>query len=226
MKRDWVVNCSQIFCTFAVETTRDGELGCCHALWIALKFFVLLQSKQQYYHEEGLKIQLWIALKFFVLLQSKQLKNLSSSSIEVVNCSQIFCTFAVETTCDKWLLIEWTLWIALKFFVLLQSKQQLWWFFQEVASCELLSNFLYFCSRNNQPRALPENNSVVNCSQIFCTFAVETTAWAWSACARLLWIALKFFVLLQSKQPIRYNLCAKSSCELLSNFLYFCSRNN
>ena len=67
-----VVNCSQIFCTFAVETT------------------VKTDDFQQY--------KLWIALKFFVLLQSKQQNPARADAMLVVNCSQIFCTFAVETT--------------------------------------------------------------------------------------------------------------------------------
>ena len=143
-----VVNCSQIFCTFAVETTFVWFL-CFHiTLWIALKFFVLLQSKQHF-------------------LQYKP-------EIRVVNCSQIFCTFAVETT--KIIL------------------------FSIRVSCELLSNFLYFCSRNNFAFTEFQWIRVVNCSQIFCTFAVETTQSVVFECVHC--------------------------CELLSNFLYFCSRNN
>ena len=71
---------------------------------------------------------------------------------EVVNCSQIFCTFAVETT-----------------FHVRNSAGR---------SCELLSNFLYFCSRNNKTGLSNGFLDVVNCSQIFCTFAVETTRYA------------------------------------------------
>ena len=118
-----VVNCSQIFCTFAVETTIRVN--------------------------KGVKLMLWIALKFFVLLQSKQPLTFFQYLYDVVNCSQIFCTFAVETTDIKRELSELMLWIALKFFVLLQSKQL---------------RGIY-----------PQHESVVNCSQIFCTFAVETT---------------------------------------------------
>ena len=173
------------------------------------------------------------------------------SPTDVVNCSQIFCTFAVETTLGLALSVRRSLWIALKFFVLLQSKQQVFGFSTIYLSCELLSNFLYFCSRNNLTFCVLHCSHVVNCSQIFCTFAVETTRTfifiIWASCELLsnflyfcsrnnrwiepywtlrLWIALKFFVLLQSKQHgvknSRYWLC----CELLSNFLYFCSRNN
>ena len=118
----------------------------------------------------------------------------------VVNCSQIFCTFAVETTKAVKFWRPKVLWIALKFFVLLQSKQ---------LSC------IY-----------THINIVVNCSQIFCTFAVETTDIGKEAANLQLWIALKFFVLLQSKQPLRSVVLRKGRCELLSNFLYFCSRNN
>ena len=172
------MNCSQIFCTFAVETTAS------------LRCFA-----------QG---SLWIALKFFVLLQSKQLKLIIIYKFSVVNCSQIFCTFAVETTLNKSIPVSDRLWIALKFFVLLQSKQlrgmlsnaveRLWIalkFFVLLQSkqpnlpalhinvgCELLSNFLYFCSRNNRKLASALGMLVVNCSQIFCTFAVETTRYA------------------------------------------------
>ena len=118
-----VVNCSQIFCTFAVETTSGEKFATACQLWIALKFFVLLQSKQQFFFK--------------------------SLIINVVNCSQIFCTFAVETTVDR---------VA-----------------SGLLSCELLSNFLYFCSRNNRKVVTCLIAGVVNCSQIFCTFAVETT---------------------------------------------------
>ena len=171
----FVVNCSQIFCTFAVETT---------------------------------------------LIRFQFLSNC------VVNCSQIFCTFAVETTTALSGMSFWLLWIALKFFVLLQSKQRHPSGRKSIYSCELLSNFLYFCSRNNCPRLSNLLSTVVNCSQIFCTFAVETTKWATDLLSKWLWIALKFFVLLQSKQRVRLLPCACVSCELLSNFLYFCSRNN
>ena len=168
------MNCSQIFCTFAVETTILFKW--CDA-WL-----------------------LWIALKFFVLLQSKQRVPCNLLTFWVVNCSQIFCTFAVETTLWGVLLID--------------------------SCCELLSNFLYFCSRNNTKYSRPPFWWVVNCSQIFCTFAVETTKLPPTCWARVLWIALKFFVLLQSKQPNKMSYALKLSCELLSNFLYFCSRNN
>ena len=168
-----------------------------------------------------------------------------------MNCSQIFCTFAVETTLLRADETTNRLWIALKFFVLLQSKQQMLYLCSVNQCCELLSNFLYFCSRNNLTCCTFIMKAVVNCSQIFCTFAVETTL-ALVVCTHVrcellsnflyfcsrnnrylpllyrwpLWIALKFFVLLQSKQPdIALNL-PPFSCELLSNFLYFCSRNN
>ena len=169
----------------------------------------------------------------------------------VVNCSQIFCTFAVETTisasprlpCSCELLSNFLyfcsrnniifhflpllmLWIALKFFVLLQSKQRLICSAVRSFCCELLSNFLYFCSRNNACACLICSSVVVNCSQIFCTFAVETTIVQILERSMKLWIALKFFVLLQSKQPLLALSFEEVSCELLSNFLYFCSRNN
>ena len=144
--------------------------------------------------------RLWIALKFFVLLQSKQQEASALSLLSVVNCSQIFCTFAVETT----------------FLSLLAER----------SSCELLSNFLYFCSRNNNMLVIICQSVVVNCSQIFCTFAVETTRISFPMTQEELWIALKFFVLLQSKQHVDEITKFIGSCELLSNFLYFCSRNN
>ena len=104
-------------------------------------------------------------------------EKLNRLAIRVVNCSQIFCTFAVETT----KVINFTgykpLWIALKFFVLLQSKQRRGRQWGGRHSCELLSNFLYFCSRNNTLGIMVVTLMVVNCSQIFCTFAVETTAY-------------------------------------------------
>ena len=118
------------------------------------------------------------------------------------------------------------LWIALKFFVLLQSKQPGMAAQTPLTCCELLSNFLYFCSRNNFCNNFIITRSVVNCSQIFCTFAVETTARPNVLTKDALWIALKFFVLLQSKQPSVLTKVSSIGCELLSNFLYFCSRNN
>ena len=117
-----------------------------------------------------------------------------------MNCSQIFCTFAVETTERKIQESNPGLWIALKFFVLLQSKQHFDIFNLSRISCELLSNFLYFCSRNNN-------------------LILEDPY-------HMLWIALKFFVLLQSKQHLLIVSKLSIGCELLSNFLYFCSRNN
>ena len=147
-------------------------------------------------------------------------------SAQVVNCSQIFCTFAVETTSQTAGASPSVLWIALKFFVLLQSKQPHVCHHMSEYRCELLSNFLYFCSRNNSETKHSTASSVVNCSQIFCTFAVETTHKGIYRHHRWLWIALKFFVLLQSKQLGICSWCDITSCELLSNFLYFCSRNN
>ena len=168
------MNCSQIFCTFAVETTPclTPTLG----------------------------LVLWIALKFFVLLQSKQLYIVLYACVHVVNCSQIFCTFAVETTPFVSSCFKTLLWIALKFFVLLQSKQLACASTKDISCCELLSNFLYFCSRNNSCHIVIYDIIVVNCSQIFCTFAVETTLRCLLRINTGLWIALKFFVLLQSKQ--------------------------
>ena len=221
----FVVNCSQIFCTFAVETTEwtlYWTCGRCELLsnflyfcsrnnsWLFLLFSIRVVNCSQIFCTFAvettqhccLRIEpgLWIALKFFVLLQSKQLEVFHPLHRCVVNCSQIFCTFAVETTNSNGWTLQTLLWIALKFFVLLQSKQlSCWNIFFEV---------------------------VVNCSQIFCTFAVETTREGEFNVRIRLWIALKFFVLLQSKQLASTFCLPWPSCELLSNFLYFCSRNN
>ena len=169
-----VVNCSQIFCTFAVETTYT--FGAKHkvALWIALKFFVLLQSKQLLINMvlQGKSCEL--LSNFLYFCSRNNCLALLALTAGVVNCSQIFCTFAVETTCSLVWCGQSMLWIALKFFVLLQSKQ-LW-------NCSVIWGW------------------VVNCSQIFCTFAVETTSTDGALTSFKLWIALKFFVLLQSKQ--------------------------
>ena len=169
-------------------------------LWIALKFFVLLQSKQPYIHYISVANRCELLSNFLYFCSRNNQNCQEITAMVVVNCSQIFCTFAVETTkvCK---FHQWgQLWIALKFFVLLQSKQHNQW--------------------------LRHYRHVVNCSQIFCTFAVETTGkWNFTIVIPL-WIALKFFVLLQSKQQIRCCYSSRVSCELLSNFLYFCSRNN
>ena len=194
------MNCSQIFCTFAVETTERPSVRRSTQLWIALKFFVLLQSKQHSWHY-GCHIDGCELLSNFLYFCSRNNRLLILVVIGlVVNCSQIFCTFAVETTH-------------------LRGKTT-------TTSCELLSNFLYFCSRNNTRRESLLFVSVVNCSQIFCTFAVETTTSLISSDVLKLWIALKFFVLLQSKQLNHTKRNWGCRCELLSNFLYFCSRNN
>ena len=221
----YVVNCSQIFCTFAVETTNEANALGMLLLWIALKFFVLLQSKQRCSEYKGWTRCCELLSNFLYFCSRNNQLQTQPPTQPVVNCSQIFCTFAVETTCCQQLLC--------------------------IRSCELLSNFLYFCSRNNSVSIMPDAPVVVNCSQIFCTFAVETTSCRVLLrgdgcellsnflyfCSRnnilprqcvvpLLWIALKFFVLLQSKQPAACAAADGVSCELLSNFLYFCSRNN
>ena len=246
----YVVNCSQIFCTFAVETTntlREPRLDSCEllsnflyfcsrnnisviaitppTLWIALKFFVLLQSKQRSCISVGCTSRCELLSNFLYFCSRNNRSWRRMVKTLVVNCSQIFCTFAVETTNGGVRDYLRELWIALKFFVLLQSKQHPattpsmflvvncsqifctfavettnWASALGMLCCELLSNFLYFCSRNNPPAPSPMNENVVNCSQIFCTFAVETT-WCSSLYSCMsLWIALKFFVLLQSKQ--------------------------
>ena len=169
-------------------------------LWIALKFFVLLQSKQRglLYLEVHFSCELLSNFLYFCSRNNKD--DATNTDNAVVNCSQIFCTFAVETTHGVNVQQIEELWIALKFFVLLQSKQRNSHFQGLRCGCELLSNFLYFCSRNNKSAWDCFSCKVVNCSQIFCTFAVETTR-CWLS--RLM-----------------------TRCELLSNFLYFCSRNN
>ena len=194
------MNCSQIFCTFAVETTIRWTYCQVFELWIALKFFVLLQSKQPQLLNTSLTTSCELLSNFLYFCSRNNEIRRSDWITDVVNCSQIFCTFAVETT--VWGCVwgcVW-LWIALKFFVLLQSKQR---------------------------RSRTEwRGTVVNCSQIFCTFAVETTTLSTGVYKYRLWIALKFFVLLQSKQREKTCVFQSNSCELLSNFLYFCSRNN
>ena len=246
-----VVNCSQIFCTFAVETTLSSYWRVAHRLWIALKFFVLLQSKQRFFKAKAKQPCCELLSNFLYFCSRNNKRESAPAMYNVVNCSQIFCTFAVETTNRNVNIL--------------------------ITGCELLSNFLYFCSRNNALFHSAIDLAVVNCSQIFCTFAVETTySWMsyrdfmlWIAlkffvllqskqqevllyswqrvvnCSQIfctfavettpswnrtlpteLWIALKFFVLLQSKQQDVTRHCNRSSCELLSNFLYFCSRNN
>ena len=194
------MNCSQIFCTFAVETTLPN--------WVSLRESCELLSN------------------FLYFCSRNNESSRTNVSRTVVNCSQIFCTFAVETTSILTTGRCLELWIALKFFVLLQSKQRCISADCGVPCCELLSNFLYFCSRNNYSLFTPLFRPVVNCSQIFCTFAVETTILIILMHILRLWIALKFFVLLQSKQPLRFVAFLACCCELLSNFLYFCSRNN
>ena len=220
-----VVNCSQIFCTFAVETTllnRPPAVWCCELLsnflyfcsrnnsiavllpsillWIALKFFVLLQSKQLLTKLSSIGLCCELLSNFLYFCSRNNRNNPKHRNEYVVNCSQIFCTFAVETTVLCSYADYIPLWIALKFFVLLQSKQLFVLLGSRDLCCELLSNFLYFCSRNN--------------------VLLSTSLMFW------LWIALKFFVLLQSKQQLIAVDELRSSCELLSNFLYFCSRNN
>ena len=195
-----VVNCSQIFCTFAVETTSSQQPRGLPLLWIALKFFVLLQSKQLIKGDNDSEMSCELLSNFLYFCSRNNVISSLLFVVSVVNCSQIFCTFAVETT--------------------------VFWLPAGVWCCELLSNFLYFCSRNNRSRVYPNRIMVVNCSQIFCTFAVETTTDQLRCRVTSLWIALKFFVLLQSKQPIPLEHNIKLRCELLSNFLYFCSRNN
>ena len=194
------MNCSQIFCTFAVETTRRWNTSYRRRLWIALKFFVLLQSKQLHFFNSSLNIGCELLSNFLYFCSRNNAKLKEYFADVVVNCSQIFCTFAVETTLRFRFCRTCLLWIALKFFVLLQSKQ-----------------------RNSSDWGVP---GVVNCSQIFCTFAVETTNMLLTSISGRLWIALKFFVLLQSKQLTKTNVRLFHGCELLSNFLYFCSRNN
>ena len=176
------MNCSQIFCTFAVETTTKPNVRLFHVLWIALKFFVLLQSKQHSW---------W--------------------STYCERCCELlsnFLYFCSRNNSIDFTSISGKLWIALKFFVLLQSKQRRDFNRWHSTGCELLSNFLYFCSRNNSFHFGNIVLIVVNCSQIFCTFAVETTSNLFTKSVPLLWIALKFFVLLQSKQPCACLICS------------------
>ena len=169
-------------------------------MWIALKFFVLLQSKQRWIYSSRFSCCCELLSNFLYFCSRNNTEMFERNSKRVVNCSQIFCTFAVETTRSAVLFGLCALWIALKFFVLLQSKQHSFNMFLTLLCCELLSNFLYFCSRNNPPWAQSNLMVVVNCSQIFCTFAVETTYLCLTRVLLMLWIALKFFVLLQSKQ--------------------------
>ena len=144
-----VVNCSQIFCTFAVETTYTLLHLLTLRLWIALKFFVLLQSKQPGSCTARI-VHSCELLSNFLYFCSRNNDAIAHHVLQrVVNCSQIFCTFAVETT----------------------KKDTM----KQFGCCELLSNFLYFCSRNNIVIVFVSKWAVVNCSQIFCTFAVETT---------------------------------------------------
>ena len=152
------------------------------------------------HHQSGIVTSMLRQPNVHLWTSWRSCEKLNKLATRVVNYSQIFCTFAVETTCHAVILLEVWLCIALKFFVLLQSKQRVLLKVVCLNSCELLSHFLYFCSRNNKKRFLKFKRNVVNCSQIFCTFAVETT-----------WFRLYV--------PLH-------SCELLSNFLYFCSRNN
>ena len=246
-----VVNCSQIFCTFAAETTFALCACLCAWLWIALKFFVLLQPKQPACDFPCKTICCELLSNFLYFCSRNNRTTDHLGKWWVVNCSQIFCTFAAETTCHVCNRIFSRLWIALKFFVLLQPKQLTGSKIRDIGCCELLSNFLYFCSRNNYVANRELSHFVVNCSQIFCTFAAETTAavniiphvvvncsqifctFAAETTHRMdlnplqwLWIALKFFVLLQPKQLRKSERVAVLRCELLSNFLYFCSRNN
>ena len=221
-----VVNCSQIFCTFAVETTWRCSTLAAGMLWIALKFFVLLQSKQRF-NSSDCGVPCCELLSNFLYFCSRNNVAMSRDILySVVNCSQIFCTFAVETTTSRGRSHAYMLWIALKFFVLLQSKQPSRYNKQLMPLLWIALKFFVLL----QSKQLASGDSlwywVVNCSQIFCTFAVETTSQDCLSSPLSLWIALKFFVLLQSKQQWWIDLLRCLCCELLSNFLYFCSRNN
>ena len=168
------MNCSQIFCTFAVETTNRFFKSCeslvVNCSQIFCTFAVETTTFQLVHQDFGCEL----LSNFLYFCSRNNSLRLFLHNYQVVNCSQIFCTFAVETTT----------------FQLVHQD----------FGCELLSNFLYFCSRNNLSTFQVDSRYVVNCSQIFCTFAVETT--------------------------LTHISRGWNGCELLSNFLYFCSRNN
>ena len=118
------------------------------------------------------------------------------------------------------------LWIAFKFWLYWDWKQPRSPTVSIAPSCELLSNFGYIGIGNNIRKGIQRTHLVVNCFQILAILGLETTLDLKEMTPNLLWIAFKFWLYWDWKQPhIARCRCGKC-CELLSNFGYIGIGNN
>ena len=143
-----------------------------------------------------------------------------------MNCFQILLSSGRRTTPLGKSASSFSLWIAFKFYYLRDEEQQQSHVTENRNSCELLSNFIIFGTKNNESCSLPKVFSVVNCFQILLSSGRRTTFSNKWVCVVWLWIAFKFYYLRDEEQLIDHIIEDYIGCELLSNFIIFGTKNN
>ena len=144
----------------------------------------------------------------------------------VVNCFQILLSSGRRTTNRSYHRGLYWLWIAFKFYYLRDEEQLKTFLFLRSLCCELLSNFIIFGTKNNINDRRHYRLRVVNCFQILLSSGRRTTCFIDDCGARALWIAFKFYYLRDEEQPMVVIYGSLPSCELLSNFIIFGTKNN
>ena len=138
----------------------------------------------------------------------------------VVNCFQILYIRSLNTIPAGDNPQGQGLWIAFRFCIFVLWTQYLRENWSSLNSCELLSDFVYSFFEHNNGKRDAVVKLVVNCFQILYIRSLNTMPSEMAPTFGLLWIAFRFciFVLWTQSRPA---MCAaRSSCELLSDFVY------
>ena len=195
--------------------------------------------------------KLWIAFKFWLYWDWKQPITMC---LRVCGCCELLSNFGyigIGNNESVSIVNALVLWIAFKFWLYWDWKQPLCDSCAFRFCCELLSNFGYIGIGNNFVKDWQFWNIVVNCFQILAILGLETTELSEHIEFIRLWIAFKFWLYWDWKQPIvsdanadwvvncfqilailglettrSTKIAHRIRCELLSNFGYIGIGNN
>ena len=213
-----VVNCFQIFYLCSSNTTVVNDLRLNDSLWIAFRFFIFV-----------LRTQLW---------------SMSTTTIFVVNCFQIFYLCSSNTTQMEKVKSKEELWIAFRFFIFVLRTQhnqaiitmttvvncfQIFYLCSSNTTCSdiyhfvqklwIAFRFFIFVLRTQHEYHKYLFRCVVNCFQIFYLCSSNTTCILKSTSSLELWIAFRFFIFVLRTQRQQHLASMLDCCELLSDFL-------
>ena len=144
-----VVNCFQILAILGLETTAFADSFNRSQLWIAFKFWLYWDWKQHTQRNTAHSPSCELLSNFGYIGIGNNFGFKRNDPEPVVNCFQILAILGLETTLLRHSVSRHGLWIAFKFWLYWDWKQQYSVIQSKGFSCELLSNFGYIGIGNN-----------------------------------------------------------------------------